>query len=831
MSSPPSSNRSSALVPSPAPGSLVAYEPLFQPIATVGIVIAGASVSSPEQLRQHLDSLSPEEVVNTFRNIQDQIRGNAEQLQDIAADIWNLAQTRQVMQTRRARDTAAFDQEFSILRDGHQQSTTRRHRLAEAQNRLTADWMTAAFLNTVVLQQTNGSTTVLDALNSARSFGTPGHVMARASAFRLQRLARIGPYSRYATGDLVITPQDIRFATATPLAPVTIHLQNENAAALRHNLVADGHGIHWIRGIPPPGINDAYQNAGARPHLTRGSQSPLQTLPSSSIRQASPLQTLPSSSIRQASPRHASERSPERRRSSPAPQSPRAGPVSPSIRPSLETDPARIAICPQPLVSYAGMQASLKRPRQAASPGPPTTPPRASRAQSEPAFGAQGDRINLGPRPADIMELIGDLRTMTVSPSKSPLNPGNVKLVPLPIQKPSPLDSALWNHVLRKAQAIAERRKPPQPTSQQRYELANSVNSLPNLQASIQRLTSGVQKAPGITEDNLRAYLEGLADGSSVAFAAYDHDQFTVAGLRELAARLQSAFDGGSARIGNGNENEQGFTVAPSDFNTLIRDEQHTGWLNSSVLMAALLGIARAKKHREDSFVVHVDQVLQYRLAQITVENVRMPSVAQNLVIPLHWGNHWTVGLVNVHTRTIYHMDSLHDGRRHRDAISMIQQLLAQYQDLFGQGAWTVSTLRSGKQENSDDCGLWVIENARQLIEGTNTTPYVSAATRRYIAEELFTYLIRDTPTLTEQSRRENEVTHARAVAANALGPGRSQSQPFSVRDSCTPGPDMPHLPSVPQPPPTGNQRGQGSGRGSGGNSPRGSHRGGTRGK
>ena len=80
--------------------------------------------------------------------------------------------------------------------------------------------------------------------------------------------------------------------------------------------------------------------------------------------------------------------------------------------------------------------------------------------------------------------------------------------------------------------------------------------------------------------------------------------------------------------------------MQPSDFDTLIRDKMHSGWLNSIMLMAALLGITRARSHQQTTFVVHIDHMLLYRTGQTTINNLPLPTRAMNLVIPLYWGNH-----------------------------------------------------------------------------------------------------------------------------------------------------------------------------------------------
>ena len=741
----PAPNRELVRVASPGPPAR--FVPLYQNQAIVHLHVNGEWINSMQEVADYLNTLNPDGVVNTIRSMQDQIQNNAEYLQDVASSLWQLMQTRRDLQERRARNIEAFEDEFQVILNGHNQSMLRRNRIAEAQRRLTASWMTPAFFERVVLNQTNGSSAVLDALYAARTYGSPGRVIQRASALRLQRLAKIGPYSRYGTNDRTITPQDIRHATdnsnSIPASEV-----RENEAARINGLMVDGRGIHWLEGVPPPGIEEAYTNAGA---ITAPPGFPTGTVPTNI-----------------------------------GADSPRSGAVSPTIQQSIETDPSSRTLRTQNQISYKGMQGinTSKRPRSAASPSPLPRP--------QPIW-EELEKGSPGQKPVDIIDLISGLQTLTVSPTQSPVNPQKVKAIKNPVSKPSQLDKALWSHAMNKARAIAEQRQPPQLSDYQRAQLAESVNSLPNLHASIQRISSGLRETLGGDEDNLRAYIEGLCDCSSMAYSAYNQDRYTVNGVREVAGRLHRAFDGAAARIGNGNENQQGMTVQPSDFDTLIRDEMHSGWLNSIVLMAALLGIARAHGHQQTTFVVHIDHMLLYRTGQITVNNLPLPDRSMNLVIPLHWGNHWTVGLVDIETRTIHHMDSMHQATRHQAGLNIIQQLLGQREDLFGHGDWIIGTMRSGQQANYDDCGLWVIENARRLMEGTDHIAPVGPATRRYIADELYSHLITDTPPLTQQSRREAEVSRVRQVAENASGPGRSFTSSLHIS---TPGPDMPYLPT-----------------------------------
>lgn len=246
----------------------VAYQSFAVRDAYVGVTVNNQYFTSTSALRQYLDSIDSESEIRVFRTIQDQIQHGTESLQEIASDVWGLAQTRQALQARRVQNVDAFTSEFQALAYHAEECRARRQREAEAHRRLTFDWMTEGFLRTVVLEQTNGSTAVLDALNLARTFGiTPVQLMRQASALRLQRLAKLGPYQGYATNDLAITPQDIRFAISDPPHPTPVHLPREIEAATRHRLIADSQGVHWINGVPPAAIEAAYQNGGAITNL------------------------------------------------------------------------------------------------------------------------------------------------------------------------------------------------------------------------------------------------------------------------------------------------------------------------------------------------------------------------------------------------------------------------------------------------------------------------------------------------------------------------------------------------------------------------------------
>jgi uncharacterized membrane protein YgcG len=423
-------------------------------------------------------------------------------------------------------------------------------------------------------------------------------------------------------------------------------------------------------------------------------------------------------------------------------------------------------------------------------PKPPTKHPRDDTSTPPARFPPPGSP---GPRPTDVVDLIENLKSLSVDANRSPLPPKAIGYIANPVKKPNACEKTIWFHVLRKCEALSHRRLLPPLTNKQKEDLNTAVRDLPTLHSSIQNLSREFQLKYGDEETTIQgAYLEGLHDASQAAYCAYDYERFTVGRVREYARMLRQAFDGNAAQIGDGSENHQGMTVRLSDFETIIRDERNNGWLNQIALMAAILAVARANP-QNPTFVVHSDVLARYRHGDIPPTDLLMPDTAQNLVFPFFFTNHWTVGLVDVTARTITHLDStpnIHN--RHQDAIRTMQNVLAANQHIYG-GEWAVSTTRSPRQVNSDDCAIWVYEHASAMIERREAPVRVTPATRRFLAESLYTALIRDTPPRTAQSQREQAA--AAVVRMNATAPGtRIQPIDAELLRGLTPGPDMPPL-------------------------------------
>ena len=238
-----------------------------QPPTTVGIYVGNEALRDSAHFRAILNRQNSEsQVIDIFRHIQTQVQVNAELLQETAHDVWEVAGERDEMKKYRTENTARYNSEFSILHDGHKQAKTRRNRLDQSRRALLADYMTEAFLDVVVREQTKRSTAVYDALVAAMRARnqhrlSPVALFYRASQFRLQRLSGIEPYTRQ-NSEKTITVADIKHAFEVSEAGGSVHFRYsittdvllQRATADVNLLVPDQHNIHWLNGVHPDGI-------------------------------------------------------------------------------------------------------------------------------------------------------------------------------------------------------------------------------------------------------------------------------------------------------------------------------------------------------------------------------------------------------------------------------------------------------------------------------------------------------------------------------------------------------------------------------------------------
>ena len=90
-----------------------------------------------------------------------------------------------------------------------------------------------------------------------------------------------------------------------------------------------------------------------------------------------------------------------------------------------------------------------------------------------------------------------------------------------------------------------------------------------------------------------RMFLEGARDVAEIAYAAANDSNPTMQGIRDIVAEFRrfAPREFPLLTIGNGNEFANGAQFVPADFIHLIHDSRQDGWLNDSIVQAAMAAI------------------------------------------------------------------------------------------------------------------------------------------------------------------------------------------------------------------------------------------------
>lgn len=183
-----------------------------------------------------------------------------------------------------------------------------------------------------------------------------------------------------------------------------------------------------------------------------------------------------------------------------------------------------------------------------------------------------------------------------------------------------------------------------------------------------------------------------------------------------------------------------GTPLQRKDFATVVPQNQ---WLNDEIVNATLQHLAtfvNTKAGVKNSRVsTPKTQILNSFLGKNITDGRNLPTERalrrvgikkdnfldiQNILIPLCSGAHWTLVAIRPKHRQIYHFDSM-TGRTNHRVVSKVQDWM---KIVLGrdyiESEWTVDTLASPLQCNSDDCGVHTITNGICMALGLEPDSY-----------------------------------------------------------------------------------------------------------
>ncbi|KAI9801789.1 MAG: hypothetical protein M1825_003162 [Sarcosagium campestre] len=177
------------------------------------------------------------------------------------------------------------------------------------------------------------------------------------------------------------------------------------------------------------------------------------------------------------------------------------------------------------------------------------------------------------------------------------------------------------------------------------------------------------------------------------------------------------------------------------DFETLLpTDSYSSGWLNDKIIMAYLDAIiqhgqdqsvhgATATRHNKATPRYHAFNTYFYSsMRDKGVESVsrwaeRAKIGGKKLLetdlifIPLHLNVHWTLLVLTPKLRRIEYFDSFH-GDKSRHVARIREWLQQELGDAYIASEWTSPQARSPTQQNSCDCGVFLVTTAKMIMLG-----------------------------------------------------------------------------------------------------------------
>ncbi|KAF3765934.1 hypothetical protein M406DRAFT_38440, partial [Cryphonectria parasitica EP155] len=186
----------------------------------------------------------------------------------------------------------------------------------------------------------------------------------------------------------------------------------------------------------------------------------------------------------------------------------------------------------------------------------------------------------------------------------------------------------------------------------------------------------------------------------------------------------------------------EGISLQRKDFETVVPRNQ---WLNDEIVNAALLHLGNyvnqkvgIKNPRLQTPKIQVfNSFVGKNLAEdrpITERMMRRAGIRKDnfldietILVPICRGRHWTLVVIRPKHREIFHLDSLspagNAGLKNK-AREWVRGIL---DDAFVESEWTLKSVASPQQSNSDDCGVHTITNGVCVGLGIDPSTYTSA--------------------------------------------------------------------------------------------------------
>ncbi len=298
---------------------------------------------------------------------------------------------------------------------------------------------------------------------------------------------------------------------------------------------------------------------------------------------------------------------------------------------------------------------------------------------------------------------------------------------PIPVENPTRLEEALWQIVVRKVGAFRSGQKAVDFTKEDEQAIQQAEPR--QFRDAAERIVDGIATS-GFDEPNLAIYSQSMYDQGEIMLRLQMIQDTSMNTITRGIEALESRFGGRGARMiaGIGRyPGEPAIRLGIPEFETILRDRHHTGWLAGEVIQAAIRLYAGNRRVE----IIDPNVWEAYRLTGLQRES--LPVMGQNpeiVIIPYHFMEHWAVGIIHPSRGRMYFLDSMDDEHRRTVFMRDMGIFTADRLDIFGTGGYVLDGARSVQQLNDFDCGLYTIENARAYMNGNPPPEIIGNASR-----------------------------------------------------------------------------------------------------
>ena len=146
------------------------------------------------------------------------------------------------------------------------------------------------------------------------------------------------------------------------------------------------------------------------------------------------------------------------------------------------------------------------------------------------------------------------------------------------------------------------------------------------------------------------------------------------------------------------------------DFLTLDKEN----WLNDNIIFSYLNFVCDETAYIFDSILFSKIKSLGFPIGESYIRNFKIENYKE-IIFPINSNSHWKLCHADVKKHKFYMYDSMISIYQNYD-VYVVQKIL----EFCSRSTWDFETIQCSRQTNGHDCGIYVLEFARKIVQNRN---------------------------------------------------------------------------------------------------------------